>query len=344
MVSVRERPLDRKEKGHNSKLDFESSFTQQDGVSVILCCHNSAERLPKTLAHLASQENQRKSRREIVLVDNLSTDKTSKIAQGIWAELGEPFPMVVIQEPQLGQAWARRAGVLYAQYSTGVFCDDDNWFSPNYLDTVQRILEEKPEVGVVGGKTAPHFNSKEPEWFSDIANVYAVGAQAPSTGDVTCRGYLWGAGMGFRLNFLKAIYREGINPSLTGRVGNQLTSGDDFEICLWMILGGYRLFYSEELELVHYLPEFRLTEQYRARFREVNTKSDAILLYEYFLWGTRRILPPPGHLRTSEKIRREARRMQALARLLGKPRFFLSAVRQSRKIAKIRRGKTLSEP
>ena len=27
-----------------------------DGVSVVICCHNSAERLPETLRHLAAQE------------------------------------------------------------------------------------------------------------------------------------------------------------------------------------------------------------------------------------------------------------------------------------------------
>jgi GT2 family glycosyltransferase len=45
------------------------------GVSVVVCCHNSASRLPTTLHHLAAQEVPRDLGWEVIVVDNASTDR-----------------------------------------------------------------------------------------------------------------------------------------------------------------------------------------------------------------------------------------------------------------------------
>ena len=51
-----------------------------EGVSVVICCYNSAERLPRTLTHLAAQRVSEKLPWEVIVIDNASQDKTGEVA------------------------------------------------------------------------------------------------------------------------------------------------------------------------------------------------------------------------------------------------------------------------
>ena len=54
------------------------------GVSVVICCHNSTERLSPTLAHLAAQQVPDGVDWEVLLIDNMSTDGTADMARSLW--------------------------------------------------------------------------------------------------------------------------------------------------------------------------------------------------------------------------------------------------------------------
>ena len=56
-----------------------------NGISIIICCYNSASRLEKTIQHIALQKQVSFSF-EVVLVDNKSTDKTSSVAQELFSK------------------------------------------------------------------------------------------------------------------------------------------------------------------------------------------------------------------------------------------------------------------
>jgi glycosyltransferase involved in cell wall biosynthesis len=58
----------------------------QPGVSIIICCHNSAKLLPQTLAHLKAQKNEANVAWEVIVVDNASTDETSRVSLSLWPE------------------------------------------------------------------------------------------------------------------------------------------------------------------------------------------------------------------------------------------------------------------
>ncbi len=80
------------------------------GVSIIICCYNSAHRLPKTLAHLKTQVVSQIIPWEVIVVDNASTDGTDQVAKTQWGELpGVPFR--VVNEPRPGLSNARNLGV-----------------------------------------------------------------------------------------------------------------------------------------------------------------------------------------------------------------------------------------
>src|SRR6185437_8424396 len=102
------------------------------GISVIICCYNSATRLPETLKHLAAQHCPELNW-ELLIIDNASSDATSAEAPALWMQFGSTVPMRVIPEPTAGLSHARNKGVAEARHELILFCDDDNHFAPDYL-------------------------------------------------------------------------------------------------------------------------------------------------------------------------------------------------------------------
>lgn len=230
-------------------------------VSVIICCYNSANRIQPTLEHVANQMFDGLAC-EVVLINNNCTDNTVDVAQTVWSECRNPFPLRVVEEPQPGLSYARMAGVMAAKGEFVIFCDDDNWLEANYFRIAFKIMKEDETIGVLGGRGIVVSDVKIPEWFESVKLNYAVGNQAQYSGDITNRGYVWGSGMVLRKSVLIDILKSGVKSYLSDRNGNDLSSGGDSEISMWFLFWGYKLWYSNELVYQHFIPENRLSEDY----------------------------------------------------------------------------------
>lgn len=235
------------------------------GVSVIICCYNSAERIAPTLRHLAEQRT--KICWELVLVDNGCTDNTVEIVEGIWERLNIEGSLKIIQQPIAGLTNARRAGVEAAKYEFIVFCDDDNWLADDYLEVAYSILVREPEVGIAGGQSVGVTEGEFPEWFKSYEKGYAVGTPYESVTDVTGYG-VWGAGMISRRSLQLEIFDKNFPFLCVDRNKEQLTSGGDGEICLRAALLNYTVVFNNALRFSHYIAPNRLTTQYRDKLFE----------------------------------------------------------------------------
>jgi glycosyltransferase involved in cell wall biosynthesis len=245
--------------------DMSDRDSLQHGATIIVCCHNSEMRVSATLKHLAGQVTSVPW--EIVLVNNGSTDGTVAIAKSAWQESQSPVELRIIDEPRLGLSFARERGILEARYEYIIFCDDDNWLDAQYVQLAVEILDSRQDVGALGGCCKPTSSIEFPAWFWTHARNYAVGAQALESGDITERRLVWGAGMILRASVVRRILAEQVKNLLVDREGGKLTTGGDGEICKWLILAGYRLWYDERLRLTHYIPAERLTKEYFQRLR-----------------------------------------------------------------------------
>jgi cellulose synthase/poly-beta-1,6-N-acetylglucosamine synthase-like glycosyltransferase len=235
------------------------------GTTISVCCHNSAARIKPTIEHLARQVTDRPW--EVVLVDNACVDGTVELARRTWAESGAPTQLRVVDEQRLGLAFARERGISQAQYEYVVLCDDDNWLDAQYIQQAAEIMEARPDIGALGGICKPTSDEEFPAWFWTYAHGYAVGAQALESGDITEGRLVWGAGMVLRRSAYRLVRAEGMRTLLTDRRGAELTTGGDGEICKWLVLAGYRLWYDERLKLTHFIPAERLTKEYCRRLR-----------------------------------------------------------------------------
>jgi glycosyltransferase involved in cell wall biosynthesis len=246
------------------------------GISIIVCCYNSASRLPETLIHLSRQTRLSDANLELILVNNASKDDTSEVAKKIWEEIGVPYPIKIVDEDRPGLIYAREKGINESSYDYLLFCDDDNWLDENYSSLAYKILKSDPKIGVVGGRSVAVSDVEIPFWFSSYQGGYVVGVQNLETGIINERGYVWGAGMMFNKNRYLRFKSFGLNSLLTGRNGDKLSAGDDSEICSWFLIAGYNLWYDENLTFKHFIPQGRLTKEYFNKllegFKEANEK------------------------------------------------------------------------
>lgn len=249
--------------------------------SVVVCTHNGADRLPSVLSQLGVLAYP-KELTELIIVDNGSTDDTDAVTRRVWNELGDPFAMTIVREDKPGLAHARKTGTLLAQYEYLVFCDDDNLLSADYLHVASSVLETHGNIGVLGGQGVPQLGAAAPNWFYTFADGYAVGVQAAASGDITQRGFVWGAGAIMRRDFLAASYRAGLRHLLSGRRGDRLLSGDDSEICKWFMAAQYLLWYEEKLVFQHVIPAHRLTRAYLDSLLQ-GFREQSVVLKEYDL-------------------------------------------------------------
>ncbi len=234
------------------------------GISVVICCHNSVKRLGNTLEHILSQEVSAHIPWEILLIDNASTDDTANFALSYFRHKNlRSVSYRIIREERLGLSHARRRGFQEARFDILSFIDDDNWVSPKWVENVYQIMVKHPEVGACGGRTEAVFETPPPGWFERHQSKFAIGNQGLQSGDITdTRGYLWGAGLNVRKEAWNFLERNGFDFYLTDRKGSILLSGGDSELCFALRLSGWKLWYEDALFLRHYIPSNRLTWKY----------------------------------------------------------------------------------
>ncbi len=230
-------------------------------ISVIICCYNSSTRIKTTLKHLALQQLDG-LKCEIILIDNCCTDNTVEVALISWEEFGNPYPLVIQKENKPGLSNARKLGLFCSRSEIVLFCDDDNWLKSSYIGLAYSLINSDKEIGMVGGKGIPQSDVHIPDWLTEVPSRFACGEQAQSSGILTNKNWLYGAGLCLKKSVLIDLYSSGFTSFLIDRMGEELSSGGDVELCYWFIIVNKKLYYSDELVFEHVLPSERLTEEY----------------------------------------------------------------------------------
>ena len=261
----------------------------ESGVSVIICCYNSEKRIPKVLDHLEIQKNTEDFKWEIIVVDNASSDNTSEVARRSWNS--DKAGLDVVYEGKPGLSNARIKGIYSSKYPYIVFVDDDNWLSDEYISRAYRIMEEHPQMGLVGGLGIPVTENELPPWFNHYMDAYAVGPQADNEGEIaTDRTYLHGAGLVMRREGWDYLMKNDFKFLLSGRKGKSMSSGEDSEISSAFRLSGYKLWYDPMMVFKHVIPDRRLSWIFLIKLAKEFGKSFVVLdmyiteIKEYHGW------------------------------------------------------------
>jgi glycosyltransferase involved in cell wall biosynthesis len=253
----------------------------QHGLSLLICCYNSAATIENTLLCIKNQNTNIPY--EVVLIDNRCTDNTVALALKTWGT-GSKAQLKIISEAEPGHMIARQTAIKNAHYNLLSFIDDDNYLPPNWVTYIFGLFEKQPQMGILGVKTHWVGSYTPPHWFLSNQEAFAVGSMYNGAiCNVTQHGLVYGAGMSIRSQVFEKLQKAKWQPLLTGRVGQALTSGDDSEICLATRLLGYQIYYSNELSLGHAIGKDRLQWPKLINLTAAFGRADlALLPYQYY--------------------------------------------------------------
>ncbi|SHE88211.1 Glycosyltransferase involved in cell wall bisynthesis [Psychroflexus salarius] len=237
-----------------------------NGISVIICCYNSEQRIKPTLEHLNLQQTNFPW--ELIIVDNNCSDKTVQTVNDCIQQMHQLNGRTsIVKESKPGLNYARSRGANTAKYDLILFCDDDNWLNESYLQKAYDFLSDNPDFGIVGGNGVEKCEIDPPKWFDKHKSIYAIGCR--KDGDVS---NVYGAGMLLHKKFI-----EGACFSMSDRKGNSLASGGDSEICQIVRKKGFKIRQLCSNTFYHYLPKERLTYSYIMRMARASGKTKAEL-------------------------------------------------------------------
>lgn len=107
-------------------------------VSVVVPVFNGARFLATALASVVTQDY---PQRELIVVDDGSSDGSAEIAAAVPGA-------VVLRQNQQGPAAARNAGIAAARGSLISFLDQDDIWRPNKLSVQTGVMRARPELGM----------------------------------------------------------------------------------------------------------------------------------------------------------------------------------------------------
>src|SRR5579872_229090 len=119
-------------------------------LSVVVCTRNRLSKLHRCVEALRSVTTARDW--ELVIVDNGSTDGTSKYLASIDHTRLNRAQVTTVCEPRRALAAARNTGWRIARGDIVAFTDDDCYVSRDYVDAVIQVFEDDPHLGFVGGR------------------------------------------------------------------------------------------------------------------------------------------------------------------------------------------------
>jgi len=249
-------------------------------ISIVIPAHNpNRPRLKRTLAGIARQ-TWPAAQREVLLVDNASEIPLKS------AELeSELSGITVLRENQLGLTAARLRGFEAARGDLVVLVDDDNVLAPTYLEVVAENFRADSQLGAVGGRSLPEFETPPPAWCREFDGLLALRDPGPEPARARWqagnpKAYPLcapiGAGMALRREAAAAYVRAlALHPGRRrfDRTGARLISGGDNDLVMSVLEAGWAVAYCPALSLLHLIPARRSEPKYLGELNRAIARS-----------------------------------------------------------------------
>ena len=262
-------------------------------VSVIICTHNNADSLRKTLHAFQHIQIPEGWKVELIVVDNASTDQTSNVVRATSAGLPANYHF----EPQKGLSRARNTGLAAAGGEVILFTDDDVIPCGDWLEKMAGPLLTNQCDAITGRiKLASHLVRP---WMQPMHDVWLAAARV-----VTIE--LIGACMGIHRKVLERV------PGFDAELGaGALGFAEETLFSNQLTVAGYTIQIIDEVCVEHHPRESRLARKEWLAAAKHRGRSAAYVLhhwehsdlscsflrsryYQLKLWARRVVEPPPG--------------------------------------------------
>lgn len=261
-------------------------------ITVIICSYNGQRCIKRTLDGLYKQKDFDILVKEVILVDNNSTDLTTCIMKK--AENTEKRA-IYVRETIPGLSQARLCGFDNSTGDWIAYIDDDNYLASNWISNLDKNIKNSSKAGIIGGAIIPCINydlTNENEIVLNhtyrslaITNLNLTEIIPAEVHEVKS---VYGAGMVVKREILEQLKKRGWL-KLEGRTGNKLSAGEDSEICYTALSMGYTIFRFNNLLIEHDIPKNRLTIEYAKRLMAGIYEASFILKNREKNWPIKRL-------------------------------------------------------
>jgi len=226
-------------------------------VSVIICTYNKSNLLEQVLASLSKQDVPEKLSWEILIVDNNSTDDTSKVAQDFHKV--STVPVKYVQEEHQGLSHARNKGILESRGKYVAFTDDDAIAEKRWVRSIYETFQEYKCDGV-GGKIFLKPIKQLPEWLTkELWGFLGFLDYGDNPFYLDKDRLPFGGNMAISREVFKRIGH--FNPNF-GRVGNTPYGSEEDELFLRFFESGAEAVYQPRAVVHHVIGSEKLRKGY----------------------------------------------------------------------------------
>jgi glycosyltransferase involved in cell wall biosynthesis len=221
-----------------------------DHISICICTFRRPEMLKKLLDNIRTQRTDGLFSFSVVVVDNDKDESGAEVAHN--AQLGAPFSIEYLLEPEQSISLARNRAVKNAKGDFVAFIDDDEFPDDCWLLRLYTTLRDSRSDGVLG-PIKPHFDNAPPNWLVKSGILerksYKTGELISNPNDTRTGNVL----------IEKGLFNEA-NGNFDPRYGR--TGGGDVDFFNRLMLKGYRFVYCGEAVVYETVPPERQKRSY----------------------------------------------------------------------------------
>jgi glycosyltransferase involved in cell wall biosynthesis len=230
--------------------------------TVAIPTYNGANRLPLVLEKLRSQINTENISWEVIIVDNNSSDNTSKIVQDYQSRFSEFVSIRYLFEPQQGAAFARLKAIKEAKGTYIAFLDDDVLPEKNWIYAAYSFCQAHPQAGAVGGQIHGDFEVEPPPEYKRVYPFLSIREHGSKPRLFEPNKLNLPTTASLVISKKAGNESAPARPTLIGRIGKSMLGAEDYELLLYIHKNNWEIWYNPDMESYHKIPAHRLEKDY----------------------------------------------------------------------------------
>ncbi len=241
------------------------------GTTILICTHNRAVLLNRTLHYLNEATPPADCRVQILVVVNACVDETIAMLRDYDRNSRQRGWLALrwVEEPRAGKSNALNRAISLIETPIVALVDDDHRVDKNYLMAICEAIRAHPEASLFCGRILPDWDGREPGWVHDRGTyrIYPLPIPRFDQGEQPHEISLGGAVPGGGNLFLRreVFDRVGGFSAELGPRGHNLAGGEDSDFVLRALNAGERLQYVPAVVQYHYVDLDRLRLYYLIR-------------------------------------------------------------------------------
>jgi len=236
-------------------------------LCVLICSHNRAELLIRTLKYLNTAQRPTGWHINIHVVANACNDNTLDSLDAFNSQnKAHGLPLSWSEQPIAGKSLALNDAIPHMKSDLLAFVDDDHRVDSGYLVSICDAAENYPDAGLFCGRILPDWDGSEPAWVHSTGPYQIRPLPVPRfdqgnesmnlTPDVAIPG---GGNLVLRTEWFKQV---GPFSTELGPTGHDLEGAEDLDWVLRALRLGAKLQYIPAMIQYHYVDQERLRLPY----------------------------------------------------------------------------------